>query len=78
MTVTSFEIPRRRLGERRWRQLHLLGGWFLLLIISVDTFDGFVREHRLIDIPFCAIVLAVVLLRVAAYATARQSVVSST
>lgn len=69
MTITSFTIPRRRLGEQRWRHLHHLGGWFLLLIISVDTFDGLLREQRLIDIPFCVIVLAVGSLRVAAYAT---------
>lgn len=78
MTITSFAAPRRRLGEHRWRLMHLLGGWFLLLIISVDTFDGLLREQRLIDAVFCAIVLAVVALRVSAYATARKSPVSST
>lgn len=78
MTITSFTVPRRRLGEQSWRHLHHLGGWFLLLIISVDTFDGLLREQRLIDIPFCAIVLAVGSLRVAAYATSRQSALSST
>lgn len=66
MTITSFAGPRRRLGEERWRQLHLLGGWFVLMIISVDTFDGLLREQRMVDIPFCAIVLAVVALRAAA------------
>ena len=78
MTITSFAVPRRRLGEQRWRHLHLLGGWFLLMIISVDTFDGLIREHRLIDALFCAIVLAVVALRVSAYATSRQAALSST
>jgi DMSO/TMAO reductase YedYZ heme-binding membrane subunit len=78
MTITSFSVPRLRLGERRWHLLHRLGGWFLLLIIAVDTFDGVLREHRLIDIPFCAIVLAVVALRAAAYATSRQSMLRFT
>lgn len=78
MTITSFAVPRRLLGEHCWQLLHRLGGWFLLLIISVDTFDGLLREQRLIDALFCAIVLAVLSLRVAAHATSRQSPLGST
>lgn len=74
MTVTSFSAPRHRLGEERWHLLHRLGGWFLLMIISVDTFDGLIREHRPIDLLFCAIVVAVAALRAAAYAASRRSV----
>ncbi|MBJ7457677.1 MAG: ferric reductase-like transmembrane domain-containing protein [Thermoleophilaceae bacterium] len=78
MSITSFAAPRRRLGEQRWRHLHHLGGWFLLLIISVDTFDGLFREQRLIDIPFCLIVLAVVSLRASAHLASRQSILGPT
>ena len=74
MTITSFSLLRLRLGEDRWHLLHRLGGWFLLMIIAVDTFDGLIREHRLIDIPFCAIVVAVAALRATAYAASRQSI----
>lgn len=62
MAVTSFSLPRRRIGEEAWRRLHLVGGWYIWLSFLVA-----VGKRAVIDsfyLPFLAIVVAVFAIRV--------------
>jgi DMSO/TMAO reductase YedYZ heme-binding membrane subunit len=64
MAATSFERPAAWLGPRRWRLLHLVGGWYVWLSFAIAVgkrvpFDAFYW-------PMAALVVAVAALRVAA------------
>ena len=40
MTATSFDRSAAWLGPRRWRRLHLVGGWYIWLIFFVSYLPG--------------------------------------
>lgn len=66
MTATSFDVTAAWLGPRRWRRLHLIGGWYLWAIFFL-SYLPFGRGTNRSLVPFLA-VLAIAALRAAARA----------
>ena len=66
MTVTSFDATARWLGPRKWRLLHLVGGWYIWISFAVAVgkrvpLDSFYW-------PMAALVLAIAAVRLVAMA----------
>ena len=62
MAITSFEIPRKWLGEKKWSLLHTTGGYLVLFVF----FQAYVPKAFMGDLfrmPFAAAILLVVVLR---------------
>lgn len=64
MTVTSFDGPRRWLGQRKWSLLHTIGGYFVLFIFAQSYVPKMLTAggHSLV---FGSAILLVVALRLA-------------
>jgi sulfoxide reductase heme-binding subunit YedZ len=74
MTATSFDRTAAWLGERRWRLLHLVGGWYIWLSFAVSI--GKRLPHGAIYWAMMAVVVAVGVVRLIAMAR-RAKVVPS-
>lgn len=64
MTATSFDATARWLGPRRWRLLHLVGGWYVWISFAVAVgrrvpFDAFYW-------PWAGLVVAIAVVRLIA------------
>lgn len=64
MAATSFDRSAAWLGPRRWRLLHLVGGWDLWLTFLVS--EGKRAVHDAGYLPYLAVILAVLALRLMA------------
>lgn len=64
MTATSFDVTASWLGPRRWRLLHLVGGWYIWLSFAVSI--GKRLPQGPIYWAMMALVLAVAILRLIA------------
>lgn len=64
MAATSFDRSAAWLGPRRWRLLHLIGGWDLWLTFLVS--EGKRAVHDAGYLPYLAVILAVLALRLMA------------
>ncbi|MBD3670641.1 MAG: ferric reductase-like transmembrane domain-containing protein [Gammaproteobacteria bacterium] len=71
MTITSFEIPRRRLGERYWKWLHLYGSWYLWILFAYSYIPRAMKTEYYI--PFAVLLSAVLFLRIARAYKYRQA-----
>ena len=64
MTITSFEAPRRWLGQKKWSLLHTIGGYFVMFIFA----QAYVPKMFTIgghNLPFGTAILIVLALRLA-------------
>jgi methionine sulfoxide reductase heme-binding subunit len=64
MTATSFDRPAAWLGPRKWRLLHLIGGWYIWISFAIA-----VGKRVPVDRfywPMAALVLAIAVLRLIA------------
>jgi methionine sulfoxide reductase heme-binding subunit len=64
MAATSFDRSAAWLGPRRWRVLHLIGGWDLWLTFLVS--EGKRAVHDVSYLPYLAVLFAVLALRLMA------------
>jgi methionine sulfoxide reductase heme-binding subunit len=74
MTVTSFDRTARWLGARKWRLLHLIGGWYIWL--SFATAIGKRLPQGPVYWAMMAIVIAVGVLRLIAMSRRSKVVLS--
>ncbi|HKE94777.1 MAG TPA: hypothetical protein VKB34_10755 [Povalibacter sp.] len=76
MTITSFDGPRRLVGERAWKILHTSGSWYLWLIF-VNSYVS-----RTLHMPAYAIfsvaLVAAALLRIASWKRRRAALATQT
>lgn len=63
MTITSFEKPRRWLGEQKWKMLHVTGMYLLWVLFSHTALGA--AEHNPVYLTMVFILLAALLIRVA-------------
>ena len=65
MAATSFDRSAAWLGPRRWRLLHLIGGWDIFLTFLIGG-EGKRALHDPGYLPYVVLLLAVLALRIAA------------
>ncbi len=70
MAATSTDAAVAALGRRRWRLLHLVGGWYVWLIFAQSYLPRVAAE--LAYLPAGLVVLAVPALRIARHLRARR------
>jgi sulfoxide reductase heme-binding subunit YedZ len=68
MAATSNDAAVRWLGTARWRLLHTIGGWGLLLVFT-NSYVGRVPEKPWLGVPAVGIIALALLLRAAAWWT---------
>jgi sulfoxide reductase heme-binding subunit YedZ len=71
MAATSSDAAVRWLGRARWKLLHAVGGWVVLLIFT-NSYIGRLAEKPWLAIPSLALIAAALLLRIAAFARTRR------
>lgn len=62
MAITSFEGPRRALGERGWKWLHLYGSWYLWVLFAYSYVPRALKDG--FYIPFAVLIFVVLGLRI--------------
>lgn len=62
MALTSNDAAVRRMGPGRWRLLHAVGGWAILLVFT-NSYVGRIGEKPWLGIPAAALIASAVLLR---------------
>jgi sulfoxide reductase heme-binding subunit YedZ len=62
MALTSNDAAVRWMGPKRWRLLHAVGGWAILLVFT-NSYVGRIGEKPWLGIPATALIAAAVLLR---------------
>lgn len=62
MALTSNDAAVRWMGAKRWKLLHAVGGWAILLVFT-NSYVGRIGEKPWLGIPAAALVASAVLLR---------------
>ncbi len=71
MALTSSDAAVRWMGPARWKLLHFVGGWIVLLIFA-NSYVGRIPEKPWVGVPAAALIAAALLLRLAAFMKARR------
>lgn len=72
MALTSHDAIRRWMGVGRWKLLHAVGGWWVLVIFA-NSYIGRLAEKPMIAVPAVTLIGAALAMRVAVLVKGRLS-----